>query len=107
MSFTCASGHVVEGQNELWLSYRLFGSCDRDFVGCLAGLEGRKVSLQRRTSSITRKPSTLADLLPPLSEAKRQPGSLPAISQPQELSIPLSQATAAARSSQEVQQILM
>lgn len=74
-----------------------------------AGLEGRKVSLQRRTSSIARKPSTLTSLLPNFNEgwARRQPGPLPAIPQPHELSIPLSQATTAARSSHEVQQILM
>lgn len=106
-----------EVQYELQLSYlssgillfeRLLFDSGKAFVWCLAGLEGRKVSLQRRTSSIARKPSTLADLMPSFNEtrARRQPGPLPAIPPPQELSIPLSQATAAARNSQEVQQIL-
>ena len=78
-------------------------------VCCLAGLEGRRVSLQRRTSSIARKPSTLTDLFPTFNETRAgaRPGPLPAIPQPQELTIPLNQATAAARTSQEVQQILM
>ncbi len=77
---------------------------------CLtAGLEGRKVSLQRRTSSIARKPSTLTDLFPSFQETrgKKQASMLPAIRQPEELAVPLKDATAAAKSSQEVQQILM
>lgn len=76
---------------------------------CLAGLEGRRVALQRRTSSIARKPSTLTDLLPTFHETrgKVRSGPLPAIPQPLELSVPLKEATAAARSAQDVQQILM
>ena len=74
-----------------------------------AGLEGRRVSLQRRTSSINRKPSTLTDLFPSYNETrgKKQPAMLPGIKQPEALAMPLREATATAKSSEEVQQILM
>ena len=74
-----------------------------------AGLEGRRVSLQRRTSSINRKPSTLTDLFPSYDETrgKKQAAMLPGIKQPEALAMPLREATATAKSSEEVQQILM
>ncbi|DBA96423.1 TPA: hypothetical protein ACH3X1_015319 [Trebouxia sp. C0004] len=73
------------------------------------GLEGRRVSLQRRTSSIARKPSTLTDIFPRFDETRgrKQKHVLPAIQQSDELSVPLKEATATAKSSQQIQQILM
>ena len=78
-------------------------------VFCNTGLEGRRVSLQRRTSSIERKPSTLTDMLPSFDETRgrKQKHVLPAIQQPNELSVPLKEATATAKSSQQMQQIFM
>ncbi|KAA6428312.1 MAG: hypothetical protein FRX49_01908, partial [Trebouxia sp. A1-2] len=75
----------------------------------LACLEGRRVSLQRRTSSIARKPSTVTDMFPSFDETRgrKQKHMLPAIQQPYELSVPLKEATATAKSSQQMQQILM
>ena len=67
------------------------------------------MSLQRRTSSIVRKPSSLTDLFPTSDDtrSRKRPGVLPAIAQPQQLLVPLREATAAAKTSQEVQKILM
>ena len=72
-----------------------------------AGLEGQKVSLQRRTSIIARKPSTLTHLFPTFNETRLMKQTLPAIIQPEELIMPLRDATAKAKTSEEVQNILM
>ena len=74
-----------------------------------SGLEGRKVALQRRSSSINRKASTVADLFPSFAETrvKKQTAVLPAIKQPGELAVPLREATAAAKDAVQMQQILM
>ena len=74
-----------------------------------AGLEGRKVALQRRSSSINRKASTVTELFPSFAETrvKKQSAVLPAIKQPGELAVPLREATAAAKDAVQMQQILI
>ena len=77
-------------------------------LSCNTGLEGRRLSLQRRTSSIARKPSSLTEMFPSFDETrgKKQMHVLPTIRQPDELSVALKEATATADSSQQMQQML-
>ena len=65
--------------------------------------------LQRRSSSISKKPTSLLNMLP-MFESTRPPNKrtdrLPALEQPSELSVPLRDATAAAKTSDQMQDTL-
>ena len=80
-----------------------------DPCSCVAGLEGRSVLLQRRSSSMSKRPSSLISMLPSFEATRphRHAGALPAVKPPAELSTPLREATALAKTEVQMQDILM